>query len=98
VVKTPLLAKAVIYRIDPATDETSGKRCMFEVSEMVRGSIESYESKFHISILSLKKSFPWVKNAEYEGSTIYLHMKRKQLAIDIVGLSETVDGPIVPLY
>lgn len=98
VVKTPLLAKAVIYRIDPAVNEESGKKCMIEVSEMVRGSIETYETKFVVSVLSLKRSFPWIKNGEYEGSSIYLHMKRKQLTIQIVGLSETADGPAVPLY
>lgn len=97
-VKAPLLAKAFIHRVDPALDEESGKMCMFEVSEMVRGSIETYEAKGNFSVLSLKKSFPWIKNSEYEGSAVFLHMKRKQLTLQIVGLSETPEGPVVPLY
>lgn len=97
-VKTPLLAKGIIYRIDPARDEENGKTCMLQVSEMVRGKIEIYESKFVVNVLSLRRSFPWVKNSEYEGSEIYLHMKRRQGEIKIVGLSEKADGEVVPLY
>jgi hypothetical protein len=95
--KTPILAQALIYRIDPARETEKGYNCMIHVSKMVRGSLESHQTKFYIVLRSPKRSFPWIKDSEYEGSTVYLHMKTKRGTVHIVGISELEKGPAIPL-
>jgi hypothetical protein len=98
VVKTPILARGLIYRIDPAQDRDNGYTCMLQVADMVRGSLEIHERQFYVTIRSPKRSFPWIKNREYEGSSIHLHMRRKRGAIVLEGISKDETGATSPLY
>lgn len=92
----PILAKAIIQQINEERDREDGWMIFFNILEIDRGRFEQRQIVMH-RIKRPRKYFPWIRNNEYEGSEVYLHIRRRGREYYVDAFSQSANGPITLL-